>query len=86
MSTMKDVADKLDTLIRLTAIGLFGDTEKTQKEKIEVLGTAGLSVREIAELLGTTPNTVNVTLSRLGTRKKKKKVGKKRPAGDANER
>ena len=82
MSTMKEVADKLDTLIRLTAIGLFGDTEKTQKEKIQVLGTAGLSVREIAELLDTTPNTVNVTLSRLGTRKKKT-VRKKATGGDA---
>lgn len=72
MSTLKEVADKLDTLIRLTAIGLFGDSDKTQKEKIETLSTAGLNTKEIADLLGTTPNTVNVTISRLGQRKRKK--------------
>ena len=76
MSTLKEVADKLDTLIRLTAIGLFGEGDKTQKEKIELLSTAGLNPKEIADLLGTTPNTVNVTLSRLGRRKKKKTTSK----------
>jgi len=74
MSNMTEVANKLDTLIRLTAIGLFGD--KSQKEKIELLMTAGLQTKEIAELLGTTPNTVSVALS--GLRKKKKKVARKR--------
>lgn len=80
MSNLTEVEEKLDTLIRLTAIGLFGD--KTQRDKIELLATAGLGAKEIAELLGTTPNTVRVALS--GLRKKKKKVArKKKPVGDS---
>ena len=78
MSDLTEVAEKLDTLIRLTAIGLFGD--KTQREKIELLATAGLGAKEIAEPLGTTPNTVRVALS--GLRKNKKKVARKnKPVG-----
>lgn len=80
MSNLTEVEEKLDTLIRLTAIGLFGD--KTQRDKIELLATAGLGAKEIAELLGTTPNTVRVALS--GLRKKKKKVArKKKHVGDS---
>ncbi|MEQ9567845.1 MAG: hypothetical protein RLN85_18900 [Pseudomonadales bacterium] len=74
MSNLAEVANKLETLIRLTAIGLFAD--KSQREKIELLGTAGLPAKEIAEILGTTPNTVSVTLS--GLRKKKKKIAPKK--------
>lgn len=80
MSNMTEVANKLDTLIRLTAIGLF--TDKTQKEKIELLGTAGLQPKEIADLLGTTSGTVSVTLS--GIRKKKRNVVRKK-RGRVNE-
>lgn len=79
MSNLMEVAKKLDTLIRLTAIGLFGD--KTQKEKIELLATAGLGAKEIAELLGTTPNTVSVTLSGLKQKKKVTRKKKKKPVG-----
>lgn len=71
MSTLAEVADKLDTLIRLTAMGLFG--EKTQREKIEMLSSAGLQPKDIADLLGTTPNTVNVALSGIRKKKRKKK-------------
>ena len=76
MSTLAEVADKLDTLIRLTAMGLFG--EKTQREKIELLSSAGLQPKEIADLLGTTPNTVSVALSGIRKKKRsKKKVNRK---------
>ncbi len=81
MSNMTEVANKLDTLIRLTAIGLFGD--KTQKEKIELLAIAGLGAKEIADLLGTTPNTVSVALYGLKKKKKKKVARKKKPVGDS---
>lgn len=82
MSTLTDVANKLDTLIRLTAIGLFGD--KTQREKIEMLSSAGMQPKEIADLLGTTANTVNVALSGIRKKKGKKKAVKKKPQPEDN--
>ena len=75
MSTTDDVVAKLDVLIRLTAIGLCAG--KSQKEKIQILDSAGLPPKQIAEMLGTTPNTVSVAL--VGLRKERKKgaqVGK----------
>lgn len=52
---------KLDILIRLVALGLCG--EKSQREKITLLAAAGLQPKAIAEMIGTTPNTVSVALS-----------------------
>lgn len=80
----QEVANKLDVLIRLVAMGLCGD--KTQKEKISILDMAGLQPKVIAELLGTTSNTVSVALS--GLRKERKNVGggkKKMEAVSGNE-
>lgn len=57
----EDLGRKLDTLIRLVATAICA--ERPQKEKISILATAGLSTKEIAEFLGTTPNTVSVALS-----------------------
>jgi DNA-binding CsgD family transcriptional regulator len=64
-----EVVARLDTLIRLTAIGLCAN--KTQTEKILLLNSAGLSPKEIAELIGTTRNSVSVALSAI----KRKGVG-----------
>ena len=72
MATNDDIVAKLDTLIRLTAVEICGD--KVQKEKIEILGSAGLTPKEIADIVGTTSNTVSVALARS----KKKKTGKKK--------
>lgn len=83
MSTLTDVANKLDTLIRLTAIGLFGD--KTQREKIEMLSSAGMQPKEIADLLGTTANTVNVALSGIRKKKSKKKAARKKSQSEAQQ-
>lgn len=55
--------DKLDTLIRLTAIAIVQG--KKQREQVKLLSIAGMGPTEIAGLLGTSPNTVNVTLSAL---------------------
>lgn len=55
--------DKLDTIMRLTAIALVHG--KKQREQIKLLSLAGIGPKEIAGLLGTSPNTVNVTLSAL---------------------
>lgn len=66
--------DRVDILIRLQAVTSVAGFE-SQKDKIIFLGSAGLSPKDIAEILGTTANTVNVTLAR--SRKASKNKGKK---------
>lgn len=56
------VAAKLDTLIRLQAHLAVSQFE-SQKDKILFLSRAGLPPKEIADILGTTSNNVNVALS-----------------------
>lgn len=60
---------KLDIISRLLMHNLLRDM-KTQKEKIITLSSLGFRPFEIAEMLGTTMNTVNVTLSRHRTKRK----------------
>ena len=68
---MQILCGKVDTLIRLVACGLIGG--KTQREKIDLLCGAGLQPKEVAGLIGTTPNTVRVELSAIKKGKKKRK-------------
>jgi DNA-binding NarL/FixJ family response regulator len=70
-NTNDDVIRRLDALIRLTAIAMFKD--KSQKEKIAVLNLAGLTPKEIAEFLDTTPNSVSVAISMMKKDKDKEK-------------
>ena len=58
-----DISEKLDILIKLQAAALTASMESS-KEKILFLSTSGLRPTLIAEILGTTTNHVNVTLSR----------------------
>lgn len=58
----KEIIEKMDTIIRLLALGIVSDIEK-QKDKILYLSSLGFGPTEIANLIGTTPNTVNVALS-----------------------
>ena len=62
-SRLDEISRQLDTLTRLTAISLIQNRE-TLSDRIELLGRAGLSPKLIAELCGTTRNTVSVQLSR----------------------
>ena len=64
----KIITEKLDKLIRITA--LSNTRELTSTEKITILSQAGFSPKEIAELIGTTQNVVNVRLSQLRKRDK----------------
>lgn len=57
-----DLSAKLDTLIRLQA-HLAVSGLSSQKEKVLFLGRVGLAAKEIADILGTTTNTVSVALS-----------------------
>lgn len=58
-----DIAQKLDILIKLQAVALTASIESS-KDKIVFLSKAGLRPTLIAEILGTTTNHVNVTLSK----------------------
>lgn len=58
-----EVSEKLDVLIRLQAAALTSPIE-SMKDKIIFLSKAGLKPKLIAEILDTTPNHVNVTLSK----------------------
>jgi DNA-directed RNA polymerase specialized sigma24 family protein len=63
--------DPLDEVARLLALQIRLQMP-SQAEAIVELGRIGFGPRRIAELLGTSPNTANVTLQ------KAKKAGKKR--------
>jgi DNA-binding CsgD family transcriptional regulator len=57
-----DLSEKLDILIKLQAAALIAPVESS-KEKIILLHKIGLRPTLIAEIVGKTPNYVNVTLS-----------------------
>ena len=63
-----DIVHELRKISRLMAVTTLRDLN--QRERIELLGTAGFAPREIADLIGTTPNTVSVELSKLKRRKR----------------
>jgi hypothetical protein len=62
--------DPEEEIVRLLAIQLRRNSA-SQGEAILELGRAGFGPTRIAELLGTTANTVNVALAKERTRKKK---------------
>lgn len=67
---LKALTKRVDMLIKLVGVGLVAG--KTQREQIKLLSKAGLQPREIAELVGTSPNTVRVELAVM--RKARKKI------------
>ena len=62
-----DIIAELQKISRLMAVTALRDLN--QRERIELLGTAGFQPKEIADLLNTTPNTVSVELSKIRRRK-----------------
>lgn len=58
------IAAKLETLIRLQATSMV-ERLGTQRERIAFLSKAGLAPKAIADILGTTPNTVSVALAKM---------------------
>ncbi|MGQ0668295.1 MAG: hypothetical protein ACT4PO_01240 [Actinomycetota bacterium] len=67
MNETKALEAKLDSLIRLTAVGILG--ERTGVEAITLLARAGLDTDVIAEVVGTTPATVRAARSRSARRR-----------------
>lgn len=72
-----EVSKKLDVLIRLSALGLVREM-KAQKDQIALLSDAGFQPKQIADILGTTSNTVSVTLN--GIKKEREAKAKKENA------
>jgi DNA-binding NarL/FixJ family response regulator len=72
--TVLTLVAKLDAIIKLMVLGM---TEgKPQVEKIALLSSVGFPPKQIAQVLGTTPNTVRVVLSAL---RKKASLRRKAP-------
>ena len=59
-----DISEKLDILIKLHAATLTASMDSA-KDKIVFLSKAGLRPTLIADIVGTTTNHVNVTLSKV---------------------
>jgi DNA-binding CsgD family transcriptional regulator len=68
---LERIESKLDQMLRLMA--LQSTTALKQTAAIQLLASAGLERRVIADLLNTTPNTVSVTLSTSKTKGKSRK-------------
>ncbi|MGP1282128.1 MAG: hypothetical protein ACTS1X_04055 [Parasphingopyxis sp.] len=62
-SLNEEVVDRLDVLIRLQGQALTSHIDG-QKERILFLHKAGLGPKLIAEIIGTSPNSVSVALSK----------------------
>lgn len=67
----KIMNEKMDILIKLTAANVIQN--KDFKEQVRLLSSVGLQPKEIADILGKTPNNVRVTLSFIRKEKNKKK-------------
>ncbi len=70
MAEPRKELDPLDEIARLLAVLVRRDCE-SQTEAITEIARVGIGARRIGELLGTSPNTVNVTLQKA----KKKERG-----------
>lgn len=64
----KELTNRLDIIIKLLALNLPEDWSQT--DKIKLLSDCGFRPKQIADILGTTANTVSVTLSRIKQDKK----------------
>jgi len=67
---LESISKKLGVLIALNLLSM--NKEATTTQNIEMLDRFGLTPTEIAEILSTSANTVNVTRSRIKSSKKKK--------------
>ncbi len=65
---LEKVIQRLDGITRILVQAAFGNRSIT--EQIRILSRCGFGPKEIADMVGTTNNTVNVTLSKLRKPKK----------------
>lgn len=88
LKKLDTLAKKIDILTKVTAISVQKEKlleKKKQKEQIKMLDKLGFSPSLIALVLGTTPNTVNVALSKLRKKKKKGKQTEKSKQGEVEQ-
>ena len=64
-----ELIKRLDKLVRIVA--LSSTKGYTSTEKISLLSQAGFGPKEIADIIGTTQNVVNVRLSEIRKRREK---------------
>ena len=70
-SQFKQILNRLDVLARLLALNL---PEKiSQPDKIEILANMDMQPKDIATILGVTPNTVSIALHRINKKGKSSK-------------
>jgi DNA-directed RNA polymerase specialized sigma24 family protein len=74
---LKEISLKLDRVIRLLALNAVPAGHSLQ-EKATILSRIGFAPKEIAEIIGTTPNAVSVTLSAAKRSKARKAKPSKR--------
>ena len=67
---LESISKKLGVIIALNLVSM--NSKATATENIEMLDRFGLSPIEIAEILNTSTNTVNVTKRRIKSNKNKK--------------
>lgn len=65
---LESISKKLGVLVTLKLLSM--NSKATTTENIEMLNRLGLTPIEIAEILNTSANTVNVTKSRIKSKKK----------------
>ena len=79
---LKGIAAKLDLIIRLMAISFVNNKDNSGKktnQKIQILSDLGLDKFQIARILGTTAESVRVTIGKLKkeTEPKRRNTSKK---------
>lgn len=77
-----NLVEKLDRAVRLLAIAAIRGMPQTAQ--IATLSRAGFPPKEIADILGTTPNTVRVTLVSIRRAKPNRSRTGLRTEGDIN--
>ena len=77
-TTEQLIATKLDQLLRIVA--LMATKDLRQRDRIAILNQAGLPPKDIANLLGTSSNTVRVELVAL---RKSRSTRKRKPTKSA---
>jgi len=74
----------LQELQRITKLlVLIATKDQAQKDQIATLSSIGFQPKEIANLLGTTPGTVSVTLSTIRKKAKGQKAKIERPSEES---
>ena len=69
---LHSIEGKLDQMLRLAALQLTSNMKQVQA--IHTLSAAGFERRLIADLLGTTPGTVSVTLAKAKAQQKTREI------------